>query len=236
MKFQQLTNAKDKDELSIAIMEMIGEIGFSDFCIKIIGSPDGTGMCSNEKLISICESKLLSYHMENSAEIVHLKERFDQVRSFPLKCKFIDDELIKINSFSDCFSDGVMLSVYMARLKRMSIFLMASNSPINLSHINTNYQLICLLAETCCYFASDVFPEEVINRYAKEIFEESKAMKGKPITLLATLVQGYTLKQAADKLCISLDTANKHAAKAKEIFGARTVAQAVYIAQKNLLI
>ena len=59
----------------------------------------------------------------------------------------------------------------------------------------------------------------------------------KPIRLLTIMAKfDLNLSQAADKLCISIDTANKHMAMAKEMFGSRSQVNAVYRAiQKGLI-
>lgn len=59
----------------------------------------------------------------------------------------------------------------------------------------------------------------------------------KPIRLLTIMARSdLNLSQAAEKLCISIDTANKHMALAKEMFGSRSQANAVYRAiQKGLI-
>jgi DNA-binding NarL/FixJ family response regulator len=48
--------------------------------------------------------------------------------------------------------------------------------------------------------------------------------------------EGLMLKDAAIKLCISVDTANKHIAAAKQALGATTLANAVYLAMLHGLI
>jgi DNA-binding CsgD family transcriptional regulator len=59
----------------------------------------------------------------------------------------------------------------------------------------------------------------------------------KPIRLLTIMARSdLNLSQAAEKLCISIDTANKHMALAKEMLGSRSQANAVYRAiQKGLI-
>ena len=62
-------------------------------------------------------------------------------------------------------------------------------------------------------------------------------ISAKPLRLLTTMAcNNLTLTQAASKLCISLDTANKHMALAKKSLGTGSQANAVYIAVKQGLI
>lgn len=59
----------------------------------------------------------------------------------------------------------------------------------------------------------------------------------KSMRLLTAMAKSdLSLSQAADKLCISVDTANKHMAMAKQMFGARSQVNAVYMAVKQGLI
>jgi hypothetical protein len=62
-------------------------------------------------------------------------------------------------------------------------------------------------------------------------------IKAKPLRLLSTMAQhDLSLAQAADSLCISLDTANKHMALAKQALGTSSQANAVYLAVSKGLI
>ncbi len=59
----------------------------------------------------------------------------------------------------------------------------------------------------------------------------------KPLKLLSILAKdGLTLKESAQKLCIGVDTANKHVAAAKQSLGASTLANAVYLAATHDLL
>lgn len=63
------------------------------------------------------------------------------------------------------------------------------------------------------------------------------ARNPKPLLLLTTMAKhDLTLTQAARRLCISIDTANKHMAMAKKILGTHSQANAVYLALKQGLI
>lgn len=62
-------------------------------------------------------------------------------------------------------------------------------------------------------------------------------IKAKPLRLLSTMAQqDVSLAQAAENLCISLDTANKHMALAKQAMGTSSQANAVYLAVRKGLI
>ena len=89
------------------------------------------------------------------------------------------------------------------------------------------------LAEAIDQISATNFPDffTVKRRAVKDV------VTPKPLRLLNTLAkQNITLKEAASKLCISQDTANKHIAAAKTALGANTQAAAVYLAIKAGLI
>lgn len=66
---------------------------------------------------------------------------------------------------------------------------------------------------------------------------EQPPIKAKSLQLLAMMAKNnVTVKQAADRLFISLDTANKRMSAAKQAFNTKSQVNAVYIAIKNGLI
>jgi DNA-binding CsgD family transcriptional regulator len=67
--------------------------------------------------------------------------------------------------------------------------------------------------------------------------KQDELIKAKPLRLLSTMAQhDLSLAQAAENLCISLDTANKHMALAKQAMGTSSQANAVYLAVRKGLI
>lgn len=67
--------------------------------------------------------------------------------------------------------------------------------------------------------------------------KQDELIKAKPLRLLSTMAQhDVSLAQAAENLCISLDTANKHMALAKQAMGTSSQANAVYLAVSKGLI
>ncbi len=67
--------------------------------------------------------------------------------------------------------------------------------------------------------------------------KQDQQIKAKPLRLLNTMARhDLSLAQAAENLCISLDTANKHMALAKQALGTNSQANAVYLAVSKGLI
>ena len=76
----------------------------------------------------------------------------------------------------------------------------------------------------------------------KKIFQEDEPLKeinlhSKPLKLLKTLAENdLTLDQTADKLCISLHTADKHSSVIRKALGAKTLVGAVFMALRRGII
>ncbi len=93
--------------------------------------------------------------------------------------------------------------------------------------------VIPFLAEAIAYFGFNFFSDYFLN---KNVVAEL-SLTPKPLKLLSILAKdGLTLKESAQKLCISVDTANKHVAAAKQSLGASTPANAIYLAATHGLL
>ena len=80
--------------------------------------------------------------------------------------------------------------------------------------------------------AISFFNEQRFNHIKPE-----NEIKPKALRLLSTMAKfDLSLAEAADDLCISLDTANKHMALAKKALGTGSQAHAVYLAIRKGLI
>ena len=82
------------------------------------------------------------------------------------------------------------------------------------------------------FFAGD--GEEAESPAKSEMTEKTRA---KALRLLAAVAEDdLSLEEAADKLCISIHTANQHIAAARRVFGAATTHGAIYAAMQQGLI
>jgi DNA-binding CsgD family transcriptional regulator len=76
-----------------------------------------------------------------------------------------------------------------------------------------------------------------LNEHRFNHIRPENEIKPKALRLLSTMAKCYlSLAEAADDLCISLDTANKHMALAKQALGTGSQAHAVYLAIRKGLI
>lgn len=99
--------------------------------------------------------------------------------------------------------------------------------------VEKNKAILSLLIDAVVYFGISKFPDKILCNGV----EGDVAITPKPLRLLTVMArEGLMLKDAAIKLCISVDTANKHMAAAKQALGASTLANAVYLAMTHGLI
>ncbi len=89
------------------------------------------------------------------------------------------------------------------------------------------------MSAAIAFFGFDVFSERLLDKN----FLPEVNVTPKPLKLLKILArEGLSLKESASKLCISVDTANKHVATFKQSLGATTLANAVYLATERGII
>lgn len=100
-------------------------------------------------------------------------------------------------------------------------------------YVESCKKILCLLAEAIDYIGTRKFPEFFLCRNESQKI----VITPKPLIVLNTLAQDdLTLVQTADKLCISIHTADKHICAAKKALGASTIHGAIYKAIKVGLI
>ena len=155
----------------------------------------------------IDDAPLMTHTFKQNLKILALYKRFDVNDAYLIP--------IKSNKRSDKNNDNcrVLLSVIAKGATREEFSL----------KVRRCKPILHVLAEAVNYIAETKFyppqARQVINP--------------RPLRLLTTMAkQDLSLAQAANSLCISIDTANKHMALAKKALGTRSQANAVYLAIK----
>lgn len=92
--------------------------------------------------------------------------------------------------------------------------------------INANRQIIHLVVDNIAFVALTKFPHYFFRECALQKAIGITPKQLRLLTILAT--DNVGLQGAADKMCISLDTVNKHIAAAKMALGAKTQSTAIY--------
>ena len=98
------------------------------------------------------------------------------------------------------------------------------------ARVADNCSVLHLLAEALDYVGTKKFPNYFQARGTETTNIRTFGLTPKPLRLLRMIAtKNVTLREAAERLHISLDTANKHIAAAKKALGAKTTAAAVFI-------
>lgn len=154
----------------------------------------------------IFEARLKPDSFRRYSELINVCKRFG----------YHDFYYIPLKARDDCCS--VMLSVTVKDMDR-----------IDFRHrVEMHKDELNLMAQAIFCKGVNEFPSLFLDTKSSRNVNSSR-----PMQLLNVLAKDdMGLKQAADKLCISVDTANKHIASAKKALGVRTQTAAVYCAIK----
>ncbi|MEJ2445739.1 MAG: autoinducer binding domain-containing protein [Exilibacterium sp.] len=244
--YWQLARAEDKDDFERRVVEVINKLGFSDFYYGLVATRMGVNgniASSRNDLFEIyvkeefyCHDMILQ-HCEFSENPIFMSTVESYISSAPFQTEQfkLTGEIInfyKKHHYYDIYnipfksqtgSGNAIFSVTKKHCAQPEFRQLVSNSK----------SVLHLLAEAIDYIGGTKFP----GYFGPLKSREPAVITPKPLRLLETLAKkNMTLKKAAEQLCISLDTANKHIASAKKALGASTQASAVYMALKKGLI
>ncbi len=244
--YRNLSIAEDMSDFMRRVLAVINRLGFSDFTFARLTSQNGFEIKLNttpkelmKTYVGDAYSKydmMLEYAYSNNSPIFQTSIS-DYVDSAPFITEKIkkNRELKKIYSkygYEDYFA--IPMSAHNGNGRVLFAVLSEDVSRLDFQRrTNQCRPILFLLGEAIDYIGSTKFSEFFLSN------EESRdlVITPRPLMLLSTLAKyDLTLQQAADKLQISIDTANKHMAAAKQALGANTQAAAVYRAIKEGLI
>lgn len=242
--YKQLTSASTIEEFTDKISVILGQMGFTTFTLAALTNkprfllstlPDElTQSYQKNNFINSDYAFLYSLSAPDAASILRSTiedymtnapvETHDMARNRKLsnlyKCHgFYDYYLIPISSGPTCYL--------------LSVTTQASDMDAFYENITAHEQELSLLANLILQLGLLKF---------KNLFQEDEPLKeiklhSKPLKLLKTLAENdLTLDQTADKLCISLHTADKHSSGIRKALGAKTLVGAVYMALRRGLI
>lgn len=247
--YAELSASKDERDFTRRIDTLISRLGFSHYALVWLESSDDIdspllvtiprdlresyysgGLYEHDLIISYGKSAECSiYHSKVHDYIARSPVEIDMT----LTMKDIS-QLNKHHGFYDYYNvtaksnknDGnVMLSV---AIKGKSPFEFKA-----ITHeLDSTLRLLC---EAIDYVAVNKFPNTFLGK--RPIGKRAISINPKPLRVLDTLANNdLNVSQVADKLCISVVTANKHLETARKAFGARTTHAAIRRAVMNGLI
>lgn len=242
--YKQLTSANTIEEFTDKISGILKGMGFPTFTFSSLTN------APRFILSTLPEALTRSYQKEN---FINCDYAFRYGQSAPTKTAIfrssIEDymaaapvetfDMIRNRRLSNLFKCHGFYDYYLIPLSSgpccylLSITTQASDMEGFYKNITAHEQELSLLTNLILHLGLLKF---------KRTFQEAKPPKeinlnSKPMKLLKTLAENdLTLVQTADKLCISLHTADKHSTVIRNAIGARTIAGAVYMALRRGLI
>lgn len=238
---KDMVTAKNIIEFRHQLLRLFSLIGFSDFFfqklfwMKSAKQPFGT---LPRQLLAIYED---GKYFKHDLALQHVRTTTSPVFMSSIEY-FISEARIKPDTFRRygelidvCKSFDYHDFYYMPLKARddsysvmLSVTVKGMNSVDFRRKVEMHKEELHLLANAVFCKGVSEFPSLFLDT------KSSRKVNGsRPMQLLYLLaIDDMSLKQAADKLCISIDTANKHIASAKKVWGVRTQAAAVYRAVK----
>ena len=248
--YWEMARTKDIAELKEVVSQLLEYEGFGDFCYSRLGESalkegDGQLLCSDGALSDVMDEyknkRLFVYdfvlqHLNFRATPIYLSTIQEEVSSLSFDNEFFRQnyEIYRLHAYYGIkdvycipvgsFSEGETFSLSVA----------AKGSTI------ADFQDLVARKRSKLQALAKAVDYIGIKKYAAVFIEEKSspiAVTQRPLQLLEVMArENLLLKEAANKLHIGLDTANKHMASVKSAFEAKTPAAAVYRAIKNGII
>ncbi len=232
--YSRLSNAKTLLLFKEAIVEILGTLGLNSFRFAPVGV-ENPRLLSNwsadllEQYEQYTVYDLVSRHAENQTSPVYMSTIADYVRQSPLALE----------------SNEKYLELYKFLVERnhYDIYNIPYRTPIGINYLfsvsklnmeQDEFRLLIENQRSILYLLGDIAANIAIARYASyffgpKAFSQRMGVTPKQVEILNIVAKGnVTLQGAAERLHISLDTANKHIAAIKAALGAKTQGAAVY--------
>ena len=245
--YKRLNAANDIKEFSDIIWNIARELGFSDYTFTHTEAGIHTGLITlSPKLLSdyknggFYENDLVREYTRNPKNVG--KPIFNSViQEYVRQAPFENDTVDQNREMFRLLSNYGYHDTYIILAKSVTgsgnCVLTFETKGQKVSDFKRNVEekkwLLDILPEIIEYTAC--------RKFSSSFWEKEKGRKiginPKPLAILAALGKGdLTLNEAADKLDISIHTANQHVAAARRAFCAKTTTGAVYQAAKAGLI
>ena len=234
--YSLLSSAKTPAEFAVAILSALAELGLDSFSFKPVGVAAPKQLSSlPEELLQQYQRKgygqydLVAHHATTQTAPVYRSTIADYVGRSPLHLELN----VKFLDLCQLMSDhGYLDSYNIPYTTPMGINCLFSVSRKGLEP--EPFRTWMAPRQALIYLLGDIIASLAISHYAGHFFGAKALGRRAGITpkqlamLNKVAKENVTLKGAADRMHISLDTANKHIAAIKAALGAKTQAAAVY--------
>ena len=234
-RFYSLPRAADNTkELQAAIVQTLEVMGLDSFSFAPVGVekpkrlsnwPDSLHHTFNERV----EHDLIAQHAETQTRPIYLAGIVDYIEKSPLDL----ESNVRFLELPQLAAEHGLLDSYNIPYKTpLGVNCLFTVGKLGMDA--TAFKALVKRSQDLLYLLGDLVANMAVIRHAAYFFG-SRALAGKisltpkQLQLLEWLAKhNGTLKNAADAMFISLDTANKHMAAIKAALGAKTQASAVY--------
>ncbi len=234
----QLSDCTTVKQFKHKILTMVSQLGLTDFSFTVVNA-------QSTKCLTTLPDRVRQYYLKSRLVECDLLIEHAQIDGAPILQSTIEDYIAQCPFSSERldrnrkqfellaglgYHDGYCVPYTSTNSMNKALFIIFSRGSDKAefrAKIKHYEVVIPFLAEAIAYFGFNLFSDYFLN---KNVVSEP-SLTPKPLKLLSILAKdGLTLKESAQKLCISVDTANKHVAAAKQSLGASTLANAIYLA------
>ena len=245
--YRDLTSARDMSDFMTRILKVVNRLGFSDYSFARLALQEDVErpvttlpeeMPKNYREEAFYEHDMLLDYVAggNTAPLFQsqIGKSIDQA-PFLTETYIRNRDIFKLN-WSFGYNDSYLIPMLAHSDSGPVLFSITSKDMKGEEfqrRTNLCKPILHLLGEAVDYIGTTKFPRFFLGHAD----QRDIVITPRPLLLLSALARDdLTLKEAAEKLGISVDTANKHIAAAKRALGVNTQAAAIYGAIKEGLI
>ncbi len=242
---RELTVSQNPDDLSQRLISVLNRFGFSDFALMRCS----LSQASNFFLTSLPKELLDDYRKQRLYQHDMVLDYLKTGNPIPLHYSTIQRAIENASFLTHTFAQNLEILALYQQFEFSDAYVIpiqihsggkGDEEGLLFSVLarGVNQEEFVKMTEKCGAILR-LLGDAVIRIYNTK-FGDGKpkpVINPKPMRLLTTIAKhDLTLSQAADHLCIGVDTANKHISLAKKALGTRSQANAVYLALKQGLI
>ncbi|MEJ2420030.1 MAG: autoinducer binding domain-containing protein, partial [Exilibacterium sp.] len=216
----QLSDCSTVKQFKHKVHTMVSQLGLSDFSFTVVND-------QSTKCLTTLPDRVRQHYLKNHLAECDLLMEHAQIDGTPLLQSAIEDYIAQCPFSSERFErnrkyfellaglgyhDGYCVPYTSANptLKALFTTFSRGSDRVDFREKIQHYEVVIpFLAEAIAYFGFNLFSDYFLNKNAPP----EPSLTPKPLKLLSILAKdGLSLKESAHKLCISVDTANKHVA------------------------
>lgn len=226
--YRELSTCEDIDSLENRIATVLSRLGFAEYSFLRLNAVSGTEALVPTGLLAsyrdkafLCGGLMLRAESDNTRNR-HLSALYHFVASAPadLLCQHSGQYVFIVGSSNEGYYLALVGSPSVSRFISMSPLRQKADTQSFRQHIECHQYALDLLAIMIEAVGGSNFPD----LFDVDKKEAQVTITPRPLRLLNILAKrDVTLRQAADILCLSPDTINKHVAAAKAALGTTTL-------------